>query len=130
MGLRLNDEFMSSEQTLYERLGGEGTISKVVDAFYERVLADERLAPLFEDTDMNSLRAHQTQFLSSVTGGPGEYTGADMQTAHRHLGIEREQFALVAAHLRESLEAFDVPEEDVDDVMAAVADLEDDIVTA
>jgi hemoglobin len=121
---------MSSEQTLYERLGGEGAISAVVDAFYERVLADERLAPLFEDADVDSLRAHQTQFLSSVTGGPVEYTGDDMRTAHSHLDVTAEQFGLVAAHLREALEAFDVAEEDVDDVMTAVAGFEDDVVTA
>jgi hemoglobin len=121
---------MSREQTLYDRLGGREAISAVVDEFYERVLADERLAPLFEETDMDSLIAHQTRFLSSVTGGPVEYTGADMRTAHEHLDVTHEQFGIVAVHLRDSLEAFDVAEQDIEAVMTAVGGLEDDIVRA
>jgi hemoglobin len=121
---------MDPEQPLYHRLGGDEAITAVVDEFYERVLADDRLAPMFEEVDMDALRAHQAQFISSVTGGPVDYTGADMHAAHQHLDVTHDQFALVATHLRESLEAFDVADEDVDTVLSVVGDLEAQIVTA
>ncbi|WP_410765568.1 group I truncated hemoglobin [Haloferax sp. DFSO60] len=120
---------MSGEQSLYERLGGEDALSAVVDEFYERMLADEQLQGYFEDADMNSLRAHQVQFFSSVTGGPVEYTGADMQEAHAHLELTHDDFEATAVHLQNTLESFDVGDENITSVMTAVASLEDDIVS-
>lgn len=121
---------MTDSATLYERLGGEDAIAAVVEEFYERVLADDQLAPYFEGTDMAAQRAHQTQFLSAVAGGPVEYSGESMREAHAHLEIDHEDFMAVAGHLQASLEAFDVPGEEVDEVVTAVAGLEDEVVTA
>ncbi|KAB1197167.1 MULTISPECIES: group 1 truncated hemoglobin [Haloferax] len=120
---------MSGTQSLYERLGGRDAISAVVDEFYDRMLADERVAHYFEDVDMVAQRAHQTQFISSVAGGPVEYTGEDMRAAHDHLGLSHEDFAVTAEHLQGALEEFDVPPEEIEEVMTAVAGLEEDIVS-
>lgn len=117
-------------ETLYERLGGEAAVDAVVDEFYDRVLADESLAPYFEGVDTERLRDHQKQFIAQVAGGPAEYDGADMHTAHAHLDITAEAFARVVDHLDASLRAFDVPAEDREAVLDAVAAFEDDVVTA
>ncbi|WP_368409390.1 group 1 truncated hemoglobin [Halorussus gelatinilyticus] len=116
--------------TLYERLGGEDAISAVVESFYDRVLDDERIAHYFEETDMSALRAHQTQFLSSVAGGPVEYDGRDLETAHDHLGIDGRDFEIVARHLDDALAEFDVSEDDRKTVVAAVGELRSAVVSA
>ncbi|TMT85211.1 group 1 truncated hemoglobin [Haloterrigena sp. H1] len=116
--------------TLYERLGGEDAIAAVVDEFYDRVVADEQVAYYFEDVDMQQQRAHQTQFISSVAGGPIEYSGDDMETAHDHLGITPSEFEAIATHLGDALAAFDVDEDDRQAVLEAVASYQDNIVTA
>ncbi|WP_254766349.1 group I truncated hemoglobin [Salinilacihabitans rarus] len=116
--------------TLYDRLGGEDAIGAVVDRFYERVLDDERLAPFFEDVDMRGQRAHQTQFLCAVTGGPVEYTGRDMETAHAHLDVREEHFAAIVGHLAAALEEFDVDAADREAVLDAFGSYEDAIVSA
>lgn len=117
-------------ETLYERLGGEDAIAAVVDEFYDRVLADEQVAHFFEDVDMQQQRAHQTQFISSVTGGPVEYTGEEMEAAHEHLEIGPADFEAIATHLDETLAEFDVDEEDREAVLEEIASYRDDIVTA
>lgn len=117
------------EQTLYERLGGEDAIGTVVERFYERLTNDERVAHFFEDIDVQRQIAHQTQFISAVTGGPVEYTGDEMAAAHDHLDIDEEDFEIVAAHLDESLAEFDVDDRDRENVMAEIASYEDDIVS-
>ena len=118
------------EPSLYDRLGGEDAVAAVVDDFYERVLDDERLVEHFEDADVDELRAHQTKFLSAVTGGPVEYTGESMREAHAHLDLTEADFGRVTAHLEESLREFDVPDEAVDEVLDAVAELKEDILAA
>jgi len=119
-----------SEETLHERLGGQAAIDLVVDEFYDRVLADESLAPHFEDTDTAALRDHQKEFITFVTGGAEEYEGPDMATAHADLGITDEAFGRVAEHLDASLRACDVADEDREELMGAVAGLQDAIVSA
>jgi len=61
--------------TLYEKLGGEPAIDSVIKKFYDYMLADNRVAPYFANTDMNKQRERQKQFISMVTGGPTSYEG-------------------------------------------------------
>lgn len=120
---------MPEDGTLFERLGGQEAIDAVVDDFYDRVLSDEDLQPYFRETDTGELREHQKQFLAAVAGGPVEYDGTDMATAHAHLDVTDEAFTRVAEHLSATLESFDVPEEERSEVMDAVASYRDDVVT-
>jgi hemoglobin len=118
-----------SEETLYRRLGGRDALAAVVDSFYDRVLADDRLSPFFEDVDMAEQRAHQTQFLSAVAGGPVEYDGADMAAAHDHLDIDHEEYDAIERHLGAALDDHDVPADDRDAVLEAVESFRGDIVS-
>jgi len=112
-----------TQETLYDRLGGHDGIRAVVDDFYDRVLADEQLAPYFEDMDMEALRTHQVQFVSAVAGGPVEYTGADMREAHAHMDITAADFDLVGQYLQSALEDNGVPDEHVEAIMSEVVAL-------
>ena len=90
-------------KTLYERLGGEDAIAAVVDEFYDRVMADGQVAGYFDDVDMQKQRAHQAQFISSVTGGPVEYAGGEMKAVHAEMGITPSDFQAIATHLDDAL---------------------------
>ncbi|WP_336365385.1 group I truncated hemoglobin [Halalkalicoccus salilacus] len=120
----------SDETTRYERLGGEESIEAVVSQFYEYVMADDLVNHYFEDTDMQQQTIHQTQFISSVTGGPVDYSGEDMRAAHEGMGITKEEFDAIAGHLDTALKEFEVPEDDHEDVLAEIASYEDAIVGA
>ena len=114
--------------TLYEDIGGEDAIAAVVEDFYDRVLADDSLAPHFEDTSMDELRDHQQQFLGMVTGGPVEYSGADMRAAHEGMGITEEAFGRVATHLAEALGENGLEEGNTEAILDEVGALEPDVV--
>ena len=114
--------------SLYERLGGAANIEAVVANFYQRILADESLKPIFEHIDMDHLRRHQTRFMSFALGGPNQYSGRGMRHAHEGLAITEAQFGAVAGHLIDSLATFGVPAELIDEVISHVAALKDDIV--
>ena len=115
--------------TLYERLGGRDAIDAVVEEFYDRLLSDGRVSHFFEDTDLPSLRAHQAQFVASVAGGPVKYEGTEMAEAHGHLDIDGRDFRIIANHLNDAFVAFDVPEAERREVIAAVGELESAIVS-
>ncbi len=114
-------------QSLYELLGGQEVIQKVVDDFYKRILADTRINHYFEHLDMTKQRAHQSAFISQVLGGPEHYSGRSMLNAHKGLDLSKADFDAVAGYLAETLEAFNVPQVHIDTVMSKVAALEREI---
>jgi len=113
--------------TLYEKLGGTESIGKVVDEFYNRVLADESVESFFENTDMERQREHQTKFLSFALGGPNQYSGGSMQKVHKGMNIKPEHFDAIVKHLRDALATYNVPENDIDSAISHVETLRDDI---
>ena len=55
-----------------------------------------------------------------VFGGPNEYTGKDMRTAHASLvenGLDDSHFDAVAGHLQATLTELDVPGDLIEEVM-------------
>jgi len=119
-----------SERTLYERLGGHDGIRAVVDDFYDRLVDDEAIGPFFEGSDMELLRRTQTDFLCEAAGGPETYDAAPIREAHLHVPFTPEHIQRAVELLEESLDAFDVPEEDADKVVEAVAAYEADLLAA
>ncbi|GCF13692.1 hypothetical protein Harman_16270 [Haloarcula mannanilytica] len=119
-----------ASQSIFERIGGRDAVEAVVSDFYDRVLDDPVLEPYFEDTDMQDLYSHQVQFISAVAGGPVNYDGDDMATAHDGMGITEEAFGHVADHLEAALRENDVPDDDIAAILTDVAAMEDDIVEA
>jgi hemoglobin len=117
-----------TQPSLYAQLGGREGITAAVDEFYRRVLADDRLGPIFAHLDMTQQRRHLAAFLFAAFGGPNEYEGRGIRRAHQGLGITPEQFGAVAGHLRDTLEMFAVPEPLIVVVLGAVADLQGDVV--
>jgi hemoglobin len=118
----------ATELSLYERLGGQEGIQKVVDVFYDRVLADDSVNYFFKNTDMARQRRHQALFISFATGGPNNYTGGTMEKVHTGMNIQKEHFDTIVNHLVAALKKFDVSDADIQGVVAKIAPLEDDIV--
>ncbi|CAM5782101.1 MULTISPECIES: group I truncated hemoglobin [Brevibacillus] len=113
--------------TFYEKYGGEETVAKVVDYFYELVLADDTVNHFFANTDMEKQRKHQTKFISFALGGPNQYSGQSMAKAHEGMNLQPVHFDAIVKHLHAALAHFGVSEEDIDDALTKVGSLRDDI---
>jgi hemoglobin len=82
--------------TLFEWAGGEPAFRRLIDAFYDRVEADELLAPLFPGGVHEAHRSHVTAWWCEVFGGPARYTRElggyeSMVGHHRDLAITPDQ---------------------------------------
>jgi len=119
-----------SEETLYVRLGERDGIRAVVDDFYDRLVADDQLGPFFEDADMDLLRRTQTDFLCEAAGGPETYDAAPVREAHIDVPFEPVHIERAVELLEESLDAFDVPDEDAAAVVDAVAAYETELLAS
>lgn len=107
--------------TLYNRLGGQAGIEKLVKTFYDRVTADPELTPYFKDADMAKLRHMQQEFFAAAMGGPSTYHGRPLNHAHAGLGISGTAFSKFAVHLLETMRSEGASDEDVQVVASRLA---------
>jgi hemoglobin len=73
--------------TLYEWAGGMPAFENLFDKFYDKVLADEVLEPVFKHTSLQH-RLHVAHFVAEVLGGPKLYSqseGSHFQMIIKHL---------------------------------------------
>ncbi|UZN03753.1 group II truncated hemoglobin [Cellulomonas sp. S1-8] len=81
--------------TLYEHVGGEAGVRRLVESWYPTVLADPLLQQLFGAGHDDHI-PHLTAFLAEVFGGPRVYTERlggfpALLEHHSGLGIDEEQ---------------------------------------
>ena len=108
------------DESLFEKYGGFATIHKVVEKFYDEVLENDILSPYFDDIDMERLIDHQTRFFASAMGGPASYTDTHLKTMHQNLSITEEAWNAVVAVLLETLNAFNIEDGDIQQIVNAV----------
>ncbi len=128
---------MTSQKSLYDRLGGEPAVRAVVDDFVARAAADSAVNFARRGTvreweaspqNVEHLKMGLRDFICVAAGGPCEYKGADMRTAHRGMKITDMEFNALAADLKASLDKFKVPAKEQSELLAAVEGTRKDIV--
>jgi hemoglobin len=82
--------------TLFAWSGGGEALRRLIDAFYDRVEADDLLAAFFPGGVSEEHRSHVTAWWCEVFGGPARYTAElggypAMLAHHRDLAITPEQ---------------------------------------
>lgn len=119
--------------SLYERLGGMPAIKAVAGDLVDRILKDQRVNKWFTHAaatpeNTTAYKAKLADFLCQNTGGPCQYAGRDMATAHAGRGVTSDAFNAVVQDLTLSLDKFKVPQKEKSDVLAIVATLKASIV--
>jgi hemoglobin len=128
-----------TESSLYERLGGAFAIAAVVDHFSNAIVHNPTVGQNSENpalrewhTDnlgrLPGLKFMRTLWVCNVAGGPQQYaatkpgtTPLGLEEAHRELKISPAEFDEVAAELGRSLDSFNVPQREKEEVLAAFA---------
>jgi truncated hemoglobin YjbI len=115
------------KQTLWDRLGGEANVAKVVDEFVKTAAADpdvnfDRGGKIkLDDATVAHVKKQLVVFISHLTGGPYTYKGKDMKEAHKGMGITEKEFNASAGHLKKALEKYGAKPADVAEVLKAIA---------
>jgi len=119
------------QKTLYARLGGYDAIAAVVDEFITRLATDKRFERFFtgfSDDSKKRLRQHILDQFCAAAGGPCVYTGREMRTSHKGLGITEADWDAAAKHLVAALDKYKVPEAEKNELLAFVVSQKKDIV--
>ncbi|PWW16011.1 MULTISPECIES: group 1 truncated hemoglobin [Pseudidiomarina] len=87
------------DNSLYLALGEYQGLSQLMEAFVLAIAVDERVIHHFERVDIERFHQMLTLHLCELTGGPCEYTGADMVEVHRGMRISSAEFNAVVENL-------------------------------
>lgn len=119
------------EKTLYERLGGYDAVSAVVDDFAAKLFDDPVVGARFfgmSEDSREGFRQKNKNLVCAATGGPCQIISRPALQTHRGLGITASEFNIVAQHLLDTLNKFNVPKKEQDELMAIIGSLRPDIV--
>jgi hemoglobin len=142
-------EQVEGKVSLYDRLGGEEGLTRLVDDFIPRLLQDPRVnwqregvqkrgllrtgpAVEWEPTpeNVNRLKKHMVQFLSLATGGPARYEGKEMTSAHAEMRITNAEFDAAVGDIKASLDRLKYPNQEQKELLSIIESTRPQIVTA
>jgi hemoglobin len=115
-------------QSLYDRLGGKDAIKAVVDEFVAITAADARINKKFAKTDIGRLKFELVEQICAATGGPCKYTGRDMKTAHKNMGVTDSEFNALVENLVKALDKFNVKDREKNELLGLLGPMKSDIV--
>ena len=134
-----------TDASLYERLGGVVAIAAVVNQFSDAVVQNPIVGQQSENAALREwhtnnlgrlpgLKFMRTLWVCNVAGGPFQFSATrpgstvlGLEEAHRDLKISPAEFDEVAAELARTLDSFNVPEREKEEVLGAFAAHKDEV---
>lgn len=126
-------ETNENQKSLYERLGCIEGISAIVDEVVEAHMTNPavkaRFLPLKDDsTHFSEVRQHLIHFFAMGSGGPEQYSGKDMHSAHRGMNISQGEYMSVIDDILSALDKRQIDEQSKKDVLAILFSLKDQMI--
>jgi hemoglobin len=136
-----------AKRSLYDRLGGEQGLTKIIDDFMPRALQDPRVnwsrqgqgsggflhhrSHTWTNSPANvaALKKHMIQFLALATGGPAHYEGKEMRNVHSGMAISNPEFDATIGDLKATLDKLQIPNQEQKELLAIVESTRPEIVT-
>jgi len=116
----MTDEGTHPGQSLFERIGGESTFTRLVEHFYAGIRTDDVLLPMYPAEDLEGAIWRLSTFLQQYFGGPTTYSD---QRGHPRLRMRHAAFKVNPeakehwlAHMKVALESLQLSPLDQDEL--------------
>jgi hemoglobin len=93
-----------ADATLFDAIGGEQGLRRVVDRFVDRIFDDMMIGFLFRDASRERVREKEYEFAAAHLGGRVVYTGKPLGKVHAPHRIQGGQFNRRLQILKETLD--------------------------
>jgi hemoglobin len=140
---------VETKLSLYERLGSEKGLVALVEDFIPRALNDPRVnwdrkgikrggfsihrgdsvSWNANPENVAQLKKHIVQFLALTTGGPSQYDGKEMKSAHAALQISNPEFDASVGDLKASLDKLKIANKEQKELLSIIESTRPEIVT-
>lgn len=99
---------MRDDRLLAAFRGREG-LTRIAAGLIDRSAADPRIAAIFKGHDLNRVKRTLAEQFCYLLGGGCAYTGRDMASSHKDLGLQNADFNALVENLQFAMDAEKVP---------------------
>lgn len=114
-------------KSLYERLGGAPKVAAIARDIVRAHLANPLIKTRFEIIDAAKLETNVRDFFGMGTGGPEQYQGRDMPTAHKGMNLNERELVAAIDDVLKVLEQHGVGEPERREVLAILYSLKNEV---
>lgn len=115
-------------KSIYQALGQQPGIEKLVDAFIVNIGNDKQVFHYFADANLSRFREEFIVHLCTVSDGPCRYTGDSMEDIHTGMKISEADFNRVVELLVDAMSDCDVSFTTQNKLLAKMAPMRDNII--
>src|SRR5262245_58063551 len=110
-----------SQTSLYDRLGRQDAIKKLVDDFVANVAPYSVMHKRFEHAGIPEVKAALVDQICAAANGPCKYSGKPMKDAHQGMGITNEEFEALVGDMKKALDANKVGAKEQQEILGVLA---------
>jgi len=99
----------NAAETLYQQFGGEANMTKIIDDFYDNLLADPRTKDYFDGVSLTRVKRLLGEQFCMLLDGGCTYTGRSMKQTHAGDGINRAAFDATIEDLQKAMDKHGIP---------------------
>lgn len=114
---------------LYDALGGQPALERIVDRMLETAHGDPRIADKLDNINLDRLKGRIATHICELVGGPCHFEGIDMVGSHACLHLTQFHFNALVEDLQSALDAENIPFRVQNRLLAILAPLERKIVS-
>jgi hemoglobin len=118
-----------SLKPLYDVFGGKQGLVTLMNDFMDDLMADKRTRSFFQNADRDHIKAELVDQFCVILDGPCNYTGKDMATAHRNLGIDKADFNALVEDLQLAMNKNNIPFRAQNKLLAKLAPMHKQVIT-
>jgi hemoglobin len=115
-------------QAVFEAFHGKAGIDRIVDTLITLSVVDPRISDIFKNQDLPHLRQMLDEQICYILDGPCLYSGKDMHTAHKDMGLQMSDFNALVENLQAAMDKEGVPFRAQNKLLAKLAPMERTVV--
>ena len=116
-------------QAVYQAFHEQAGVERVTGFLVQRYTHDPRIRDIFRAADNDHLKRMLAEQICYLIGGPCHYSGLDMKTAHKDMGLQQADFNAVVEDLQWAMDQEHVPVWAQNRLLAKPAPMERVVVT-
>ncbi len=117
-----------SDQAVFAAFHGKAGLDRIVASTIALSVADPRITDIFKTADLERLQRTLSEQLCYVLGGGCDYTGRDMKTVHKDMGVRNTDLNILIEHLQAAMDKEGVPFRAQNKLLAKLAPMQRTVV--
>jgi hemoglobin len=113
-----------NSDAVFKAFHGQEGVDRVANTLIDKSMADPRISDIFKGQDIPHLKKMLSEQFCYLLDGPCTYSGKDMKSAHKDMGLQMSDFNALVEDLQFAMDQEGVPFRAQNKLLAKLAPME------